>query len=225
MISRIILAAEGPSDVRRVRALLAHLLGPSIPFEHVEGKEFITLKDIPRLVRSRGLDQRYSSNDGCQRDGVTLRKLIQVLKKDKLLGSGCMIVWARDDDGDSARRGDAEHARGKLQADAQIILAIASECGEAWVIAGFEPGSPEEEEKLRAWRKKLGFSPHREPHLLSHKENVPKSAKGVLYDLLEGDREREERALIAAVEGEDEVIEGCGLLAFRDDVRSKLLMA
>jgi hypothetical protein len=86
----------------------------------------------PILARESGLDRRYARGDG-----DTIRKLFQVLKKRRLLGPDSVIVWARDDDGDPERRTHATDARDALPSDPPILLAIASECGEAWVIAGW----------------------------------------------------------------------------------------
>ncbi len=228
---RIILAAEGPSDLRRIGQLIDHLLlrGSSESateldklwrVEGLDGAPYITIKKIPDLARDRGLRLRFSSDGPRKGDGGTLRALYQILQKDKLLDPRTLIVWARDDDGDREKREYALQARESLPSTTPIILAIASECGEAWVIAGWQPETKVDNEKLRKWRQKLGFEPHRHPERLSHKENVPKDAKAVLADLLDNDHEKEAIALLSAVNSDSGASEACGLLAFRKEVEA-----
>jgi hypothetical protein len=220
---RIILAAEGTSDILRIRALIDHLLQKHVngtarlddlrQFEGLDREEYIQIKKIPELARARGFSRRYAKGDG-----DTLRKLYQVLQKEKLLSQQTVILWARDDDGHHERRHDAEAARKALPSSPPLLLAIASECGEAWIIAGFAPTTSDDKAKLEKLRQALGFWPHKQPECLSHKENVPKSAKTVLRHLFEGDKEREENALISAAKSDDQASIACGLRAFREEV-------
>lgn len=235
---RIFLAAEGPSDLSRLRTLVDHFLrkhaggAQSVDelrsFQGLDGGgygglPYIPIKAIPELARARGLDRRYSPGGPRKGDGGTLRKLYQVLQKEKLLTPRSVVLWARDDDGDPSRREDAKEARDSLPATTPLLLAIATECGEAWVIAGWKPAP--EEVKLRTWRKALGFSPQTRPWLLSHKENVPKSAKAVLADIFDGDEELEAAALIAAAESESEASRESGLHAFCEELKQWLSQA
>jgi hypothetical protein len=229
---RIILAAEGPSDVRRLRVLIDHFLRRQVGaassqeeafyFEGLPGDTYVKIKDIPTLVRERGLDRRFSPGGPNKGDGGTLRKLYQVFKKEKLLHPGDVVLWARDDDGDPARRDDAEAARKALTTVETLLFAIASECGEAWVIAGWKPVTRADEIKRSAWRQKLGFDPHLKPDELSHKENVPRSAKTILEDLFEHDEEQEASALTSAAESGAKASVACGLHAFCEEVEQWL---
>lgn len=230
---RILLIAEGPTDRRRIGVIVDHLIeghakgelqADARPvFEGLNGEAYIPIKRIPELARARGLDRRYSPAGPRKGDGGTLRKAHQVLQKEGLFTADRVIVWARDDDGDQDRRKDAEEARGTLPEEPRVLLAIASECGEAWSIAGFSPATPAEAAKLKAWRQRLGFAPQEQPHRLSHKENVPKSAKAVTADLFDGDDEREAAALIAAAGSGGPASQTSGLQAFCDEVRAWLI--
>lgn len=224
---RFILALEGPSDERRVHALVDHLLkkrgNNTMPFEDqrrfegIEGDPYIKIAKIPELARARGLDVRYSSGGPKKGDGGTLRSLWQVLKKDRLLGPDVVVIWVRDDDGHPERRSEAMACRESLNTTS-IRIGIASECGEAWVIAGFRPVTPTAKVKTAEWRKKLGFAPHEEPHRLSHKEGVPKSAKEVHEDLFERDQEQQMQALLDAADARNGASKSCGLTAFCEEI-------
>ena len=213
---RIILAAEGPSDFRRIQILLNHLLSTHTAGTHffaVDGLDYIQIKRIPELARRRGFDRRYNKGD---RD--TIRKLYNILKHDKLLSNESIIVWARDDDGDNDRRSHALEERSALPSTTPLFLAIASECGEAWVIAGWTSETKEEQDKQNNWRRALGFHPHEHPQRLSHKENVPKSAKTVVHDLIGYDSERELKALLRAATANSDAARACGISAFCEDI-------
>ncbi len=231
---RIILAAEGPSDLRRIEQLIDHLLLPASPgssegtadldrlwrFEGLDGAPYITVTSIPRLAEKRGLKLRSSPDGPRKGDGGTIRALYQILQKERLLGPRTVIIWARDDDGNREKREHACQARESLPTTTPILLAIASECGEAWVIAGWQPETKADDEKLRKWRQKLGFEPHRYPERLAHEKDAPKSAKAVLADLLDNDHEKEASALLSAVNSDRGASEACGLLAFRREVET-----
>lgn len=236
VVWRIFLAAEGPSDVRRIQALVDHFLqertgkDASVTdlrrFEGLGGGEsYIPIKSIPLLAKARGLDRRYSAEGLKHGDAGTLRKLYQVLQKDKLLGPGTVILWARDDDGNpdraSTRQHQANEARDALPSSTPLLLAIATECGEAWVIAGWKPSA--DDPKLKLWRRKLGFAPHERSWELSHKAHAPKSAKAVLEDIFGGEEEKEAAALISAARSQSEASLRSGLQAFCEDVRSRWL--
>lgn len=231
---RILLVAEGPSDWRRLRFLVDHSiqqhgitdLAAFRRFEPFQGHQYIRIREIPALVRELGLDRRYSAAGPNKRDAGTLRKLHQVLRAKKLLGSDLVVIWARDDDGDPARREDAVAARESLRTSTPataLLLAVASECGEAWVVAGWRPVTKDDEKTLQELRKELGFDPCANPQRLSHKDDAPKSAKQVVERLGAGDPAREETSLVAAMATSTSI--GCGLRAFCEEVADWLSAA
>ncbi len=76
----------------------------------------------------------------------------------------------------------------------EIVLGCANPMREAWVLAGFEPGSDNERGRLDAGRRELGFSPSEQAHRLDAKDERAKlSAKRVLGLLVNGDLERASR--------------------------------
>jgi hypothetical protein len=98
---------------------------------------------------------------------------------------------------------------------------------EAWVLAGFVPASPDEEDKLARQRQTLGFYPNREPHRLDAKDpTAPKSAKRVLDAVTGAVEEREERCWRQSpLETLRTCGEGAGLRAFLDEVEERVLPA
>lgn len=222
---RIILAAEGPSDLRRIGVLVDHFVTARLPeearsddrqrFEPVDGEPYVPHKAIPALARACGFDRRYTRGDA-----DNLRKLCQVLKK-KLLDPGTVIIWARDDDGVPERRSQAVEARSALPPEPPIVLAIASECGEAWVIAGWT-AVLNDPKKLKDLRQRLGFHAHEHPENLSHKEHAPKSAKAVLAEIFAGDVDKEAEALIAAAGSNSPASRACGLADFCAEIQACL---
>jgi len=101
-----------------------------------------------------------------------------------------------------------------------LLLAIASECGEAWLVAGWKPTTNDETTKLEELRQELGFDPVASPVRLSHKQVAPKSAKRVVETLFAADTERELGSLIAAIDVAASV--PTGLRAFCDQVEAWL---
>jgi len=230
---RIVPVAQGSSDRRRIGVLLDYFLQQQSPdqsmalddlrqIQGLGGEPYLKTTTIPRLAKERGLGLRFSSGGPNKGDGGMLRKLHQLLQKEKLLTPETTIVWARDEDGDSARREDAEAARAEIQMPVLLLFAIAAECGEAWSIAGWEPRTPADQAKLKKWRRALGFVPQAHPARLSHKPDVPKSAKAVAHDLFDDDDEREAAALIAAVESNSQASVECGLQAFHVEIMAWL---
>lgn len=219
---RIILVAEGPSDPPRIRVLIDHFLkkhvgNESAPeslwhFERIDGEPYIVNHNIPKMVRASGLDRRYGPDKG---DGATIRKLHQLLVKKKALSPESVLIWARDlDDGYESRREEARKTRDLLPSSMTLLLAIAYECGEAWVIAGWRPVTQGDRAKLQKWRQKLGFEPHVQPWRLSHKKDVPKSAKDIAADLFDGTDEQKEEALRLAADTDNEARTVTGLRDF-----------
>lgn len=216
---QVFLAAEGTSDLRRIKTIVQHLINrqvsaeyqpPNVEIKGINGHDFIKISSIPRLARAEGLDFR-SSGLG---DGANLRKLLQILKKRGLLANSA-VIWARDDDGDTTRLSDAKNECARWE-KRNVILAVSSECGEAWVLSGWRPDA--KDPKLSHWRTQLGFEPHQKPWRLSHKEHVAKSAKKVLEDILMGDPELEAEALVAATDPHCAAAVETGLRAFCDEL-------
>lgn len=92
-----------------------------------------------------------------------------------------------------------------------VLVATPDPEREAWVLHGFEPADPQEEERLAALKRSLGFDPRTKPHKLrsdARRKATHRDIKQVLAHLVgERDRERhcwEETSLeILEVRGEE----------------------
>ncbi len=232
---RIILVVEGSSDPPRIRMLVDHFLQKHAEaparakdlrrfeqIDHIDFRRddfFVYVKEIPGIIRTLELP-RYSKFE--HGDLGTLRRLQWILKKWSLL-EGSVVIWSRDEDGDSVRKDDAEKAQ-KDGLFERLILALANECGEAWIVAGYRPTSKEDRDALEKLKKKVGFDPCARPEALSHKDggDVPRSAKQAVRDLFDGDIERQEAALLVAATAENQASIACGLSKFREDLEAWL---
>lgn len=210
---RVFLVAEGISDRRRL-GLLLEWYGKKYgdQFEFIRppqtSEDYLANKNIPHCARYLGFTSSISGHGGRGHgDRANLRLLFQILIKQRLKGQNDLIVlWSRDTDGDNDRAVAAREIR-EINASgfSRVSLAMANECGETWVLAGWRAETKEEHDNLDKWRKKLGFDPTQQPEALSHKEHAPKSAKEVMDDLVEN----EAQALFVAAENGRGV--GCGL--------------
>ena len=77
-----------------------------------------------------------------------------------------------------------------------MLIGVAEPKRECWVLAGFEPKSPEETARLEASERRLSFHPVREAHRLDAREHGAKNdAKRALEEFTQGDMERERACL------------------------------
>jgi hypothetical protein len=97
---------------------------------------------------------------------------------------------------------------------------VASPEREAWVLAGFDPKTPDEEKYLKDLMEKLSFHPVLEAHRLSVGD---RDSKLVLKELTSGDREREQECLDAPLSVLHERGERTGLRDYLQEVRQRLV--
>lgn len=103
-----------------------------------------------------------------------------------------VMLLVRDLDGNPGKRAGMLQVRDHLTWPFVVVVATPEPEIEAWVVAGFEPGSDSEAAAVRAVFDELSFDPTREPHrLTAHPNDAPRDAKRVLARLTGGDRERE----------------------------------
>jgi hypothetical protein len=106
------------------------------------------------------------------------------------------VLLVRDSDGDSRRRLGLEQARNDKPWPFEVVIGVAESKRECWVLAGFNPRSPEETARLDALERRLSFHPVREAHRLDAREHGAKNdAKSALEELTQGDEERERACL------------------------------
>lgn len=133
------------------------------------------------------------------------------------------VVLGRDID-DAPSRVDGFHQALSLPWPFPVIAALCRPEVEAWQIAGFDPEDAAEHSRLAAERKRLGFSPAHDPHLLRSKNSDdPKDAKTVLERLCGADHERRKRCLevplaVLVTRGHK-----CGIADFIAAVRTELV--
>jgi hypothetical protein len=120
----------------------------------------------------------------------------ELQKKDPSPGlAAVFLVRDMDDQGDERRTGlvQARNEAARM-ISFPIVLGCADRMREAWVLAGFEPESPEESARLDDLRQELGFAPCDEAHQLDAKdEQAKRSPKRVVGKLVGDDFAREER--------------------------------
>jgi hypothetical protein len=137
------------------------------------------------------------------------------------------VLLIRDSDGDPDRV-DGEglkQARDPMTWPFKVIIGVAHPKREAWVLAGFQPQSPEESKRLQTLRERLSVDPILKSHTLDAREHGAKTdIKRALKELTEGDDDRERQCLteteLAVLEqrGEDN-----GLTAYLSEVRERLV--
>lgn len=158
---------------------------------------------------------------------MLVRRLLLLLGERAQTGNAedglLVVVYLRDTDGDNCRRLEAEQGAEGLLDDNRVWLPVfPHEAMEAWVLLGWTPRTEEERRVHQEAKRTLSFDPLVTPERLSHKENVPKSAKDLLRRL-GVDHAREDQCLMEASEREDEAVDHSGLGDFRRRVHAWLV--
>jgi hypothetical protein len=135
------------------------------------------------------------------------------------------VVLLRDDDGQTDRRAGLEQARRFTRFSTPIIIGVARVKRECWVLAGFDPKDDDERSRLEGLRNELGFDPREHSERLTAKhEQDKRSAKRVLRVLVGDEPRREEECWQTAnLEALTNRGQGCGLSAYLDEVRQRLV--
>lgn len=212
----VLLVCEGPSDVRRARAVIDawverregwladHPVADRFGFVGPDDTQlFLKTKHIPTLARERGL--KGFGGPMPASDGGTVRALLLLLRHNQALADRAQFVlWLRDADGDPDREPSARAERDKLRGDRfPLAIGYARQCGEAWAIAG-----------LTATGEHHSF---KDPSEFTHKE-VSGGAKDVLNSLIGKDADQEARAIEALVSAGTPAGDAVGLTAFLNDL-------
>ena len=142
-------------------------------------------------------------------------------------GSIDAVFLVRDSDNDLTRRDGLNQARDAEPWGFPIVIGLAHTKRECWHIAGFEPESDAERERLAALHQELGFHPcHKSEELTAKHDpaNDRRSAKRVLRELSNDDRDREYRCLQALpLEELSQRGQANGLADFLAELRTRLL--
>jgi hypothetical protein len=157
-------------------------------------------------------------------DALTARKALLLFAGLKERPAAVLLV--RDSDGDPERK-DGEglkQARDPRLWPFQVIIGVAHPKQEAWILAGFQPRSPEESERLQALRERLSVDPILKAHALDAREHGAKTdIKRALRELTQGNGDRERLCLsetdleILEQRGKDN-----GLADYLREVRARL---
>jgi hypothetical protein len=241
---RLAVFCEAHADFETATGLMDRLMiedGPEWVREHVEfrplddlrewvgetlGIPFFNIHRVHQYADDRGiLLPRYNFQGGHRGAGALAAVSAFFVARHEAKRSGpvdvVVFVWDMDDQGD-LRREALEQARAYVSPS--MIFGCPDLEREAWVLAGFDPESSAERERLHQERRRLRFSPCDEAHRLRDKsDHGERSPKRVLRVLTNDDRTREERcwtdAPLATLRTRGEQ---SGLRAFLDEVRERL---
>jgi hypothetical protein len=167
-----------------------------------QGNAFFAIKHI-KAHGLRILHRMPQGNFGGQAGGFgatmarTAFEIVRAVNASRTTDPIDAVVFVWDMDGQAQERQQAlQAARNHAMTIVRfpIVLGMADRMREAWVLAGFDPGTPVETALLAAERQQLGFQPNHEAHLLTAVDvQAPRSPKRVLKALTADDLDREER--------------------------------
>jgi hypothetical protein len=250
-VARLILFCESPADASTVQGLVDRVIreqgpdwlgelldGPAEGARQVlgwvpdhAGRSFFDLHGLSAQARRLGLriPQGHFNGEPGAAGALMARTAFHVARELSLgqeKAEAVLLVWDMDDQGQERRQG-LEQARQEASGIVPFVLILGcpDPMREAWVLAGFEPETEEERNRLAALRKELGFHPCQEAHRLdAKKEHARKSPKRVLDTLTSGVREREGRCWTAtSLTVMSERGQHSGLAAFLNEVKTLLL--
>lgn len=219
---KMLLALEGPSDLRRIRWLIDHWLGETVDWFAPEnpascreligvvaGQEFVAIKSISKLRKE--LVRGGFGGPHPRGDAGTISDLRIILTKLEL--SPDVVVWLRDADGWDLRAAEAVAYLEDAGESERFIVGYPQQVSEAWVLVGWVAESPEEESAEARVRASCTRRLPRDAHLFTHKDE-PGGAKWAVRELAPT-HPRERRALLRAWSLADAEVAACGLSVFR----------
>ena len=252
---RILLFCEAEADARTTRQLVDEVLrhrgatwlrdtlelDPSPVRRWVadagaaQAREWFDLHRTAAYVRELGLRPQQGRFDGKpgQPGALLLANAARIARElDRRAGANerveaVVLVWDMDQQGEARRAGLAQGVASAAPSF-PLVVGWADPMREAWILAGFEPQTPREEQALQEVRAELGFQPHREPHRLTASDEQAKlNAKRVVQALGIDALEREEECLrIGSEERWNRLHEhgrACGLAAFLGEIEREIV--
>lgn len=229
---RIAVAAEDRGHFRAATHLADRVLRERVPWcvdilddlrrwgNESDARPWAPLSKAYERARARGLRPwgHFDGEPGLA-DASMARAQILLFQDEHAEGATIdAVLLVRDTDD------DPERARGFAQALRQpwpfpVVAALCTPEVEAWHVAGFDPETPAEHQRLTDTREALGFSPPREPHRLSSKRpQDPRDAKALLSRLCAGDLDRAVRCLDAPLDLLKTRGQLCGIVDYLADV-------
>ena len=159
-------------------------------------RPYLLWTEVSRLANEAKIPPIRGHFDGRpgEPDARTALRVLRLLKK--LRNSGRPldgVLLLRDDDRDTRRRAGLEQGRdAEHELRDRVVIGLAHCKRECWVLAGFDPTNPGENERHAAVQAELGFDPRTSAHQLTAKHDTDKrSAKRVLGTLTQDDADRE----------------------------------
>jgi hypothetical protein len=170
----------------------------------------------------KGIFGKFGGESG-QPDAYAARLALLLLASSERRPDAVLLV--RDSDGDSRRREGLEQARNDRRWPFPVVVGLAEPKRECWVLAGFDPKSPEETVRLEVSERRLSFHPVREAHRLdARKHGAKNDAKLALEELTQGDMERERVCLEETpLSSLQERGKNTGLTEYLKEVRTRLV--
>jgi hypothetical protein len=196
---QLVAIVEGPSDCRCLGFLVAawgRLRGGDSDWVDestfglgglTEDELYLDLHAVPRRAEKRRIRALRGGEEGLLRQALLL---VQAERPD-VHG----VVYLRDTDGAGALEATLRAAKIEGSVRFPVALGFPHECLEAWIITGHPPSEEERRRETRA----LGFDPFVCAERLSHKENVPRSAKDLKGRLRIG-HDQEEAAVARLIQ-------------------------
>lgn len=124
------------------------------------------------IARRLGVKVPYGHFGGAPAaPGATMLQTVQLIvrrmqqRDPDVAFEALVLVWDMDTQRGGRHAGLAQAvARGALPSSVALVLGCPDPIRETWVLAGFEPETDDERQRLEAERRALGFHPHEEPH-------------------------------------------------------------
>jgi hypothetical protein len=187
-----------------------------------ENSEFLDIHKVHELARAKGIPPVYGHFDNrptAPDYQSAMDALYLALASEPQPHA---FVWIRDTDGDKSRVQGWRDASQQFTHDfAALVSGFPHECMETWRLLAWSHGQSRDDVRVAQERQRLGFDPTTSPERLSHKQNVPKSAKAVVEALGAHEYSLHECDLEATSRGGS----ACGLATYLDEVRKHLLPA
>ncbi len=194
------------------------------------GPQFFDVHDLSHYEKTLKVLVPQGHFDGKPRapDARMARRALYIARevRKRQAVDAVLIVRDMDDQGKERRVGlDQARVEARRWAPFAIVVGWADPMREAWVLAGFEPESDEERDRVRKLREKLGFHPCEAAHELGAKnEQAKRSSKRVLGKLTLDDKDREARCWThAPLDWLRSRGEQSGLRAFLDEVKEHVV--
>lgn len=180
-MTTILLVAEGPSDVRRVRFLIDAWLAevvdwfdPTYPdavrqwVGLQEGEDWLDIHQVHARFKKAGFPATFGSPFG-RGEVPALKKVLLLLEKSRRWPD--VLLWMRDLDTQPERQQQTESfvAGRPARQQQRYLLAFANQCSEAWVLSGWDPVDPAQKAATRAVQRETGHLLPRDAHRVNHR--------------------------------------------------------